>query len=118
MTVGLAACDMNDRTARDTQVRNDVATLVNALAMYRLNAGHFPSTAQGLAALVDKPTGDPVPERWTKLCERMPLDPWGAPYQYRREREETKKDPGYDLWSMGKDGVSGTRDDIHPLLED
>ena len=109
---------MNDRTARDTQVRNDVATLVNALAMYRLNAGYFPSTAQGLAALVDKPVGDPVPEHWTKLSERMPLDPWGAPYQYRRERKEAKEDPGYDIWSMGKDGVSGTRDDIHPLSED
>lgn len=118
MTVGLAGCDMNDGCSPDSQVRNDAASLAVALGMYRLNAGHFPSTEQGLAALVDKPDGDPVPELWTRLSDRIPLDPWGAAYQYRRERQETKDDPGYDLWSMGKDGANGTQDDIYPMQND
>ena len=68
-----------------------------------------PTTEQGLQALVQRPTSDPVPEKWTQLMEEVLKDPWGKQYQYKQPAERSKK--GYDLYSLGPDGVD-SEDDI------
>ncbi|MBA3537031.1 MAG: type II secretion system major pseudopilin GspG [Tatlockia sp.] len=60
----------------------DILIIKNALKFYKLDNGFYPTTAQGLEALVVKPTREPIPKRWVKYLERLPLDPWGKNYQY------------------------------------
>lgn len=76
--------------------------LSKALDIYRLEVGHYPSTEQGLQALVTAPADEP---RWTGpyLQKKLPLDPWGHNYSYRYPGENSE----YDLLSMGKDGQPG-----------
>ena len=76
---------------------------------YRINAGHFPSTEQGLQALVERPTIPPLPEDWVKLADRVPKDPWGNEYRYRCLPESSAHP--YDIISNGPDGIEGTKDD-------
>jgi general secretion pathway protein G len=89
--------------ARVTAARQDIASLMQALKLYRLDNRRYPSTAQGLRALVEKPSGDPVPTNWKPYLERLPDDPWGTPYQYLN--------PGLhgeiDVMSFGADGRAG-----------
>lgn len=83
--------------------RAQIDALEKALAQYRLDAGHYPPSELGLAALVKKPANEP---KWSGpyLSKDVPLDPWGKPYLY-------KCCPGdhgdFDLYSLGKDGVPG-----------
>jgi len=74
-----------------------------ALDQYRLDNDYYPSSAQGLAALVTPPTGDPAPHNWRGpyLKHAVPLDPWSHPYVYRAVGG------GYDLLSLGRDGRDG-----------
>ena len=90
----------------------DISTLGTNIVRYRTMAGVIPSQAQGLEALAKKPTGNPVPKTWHKLTDETTLiDPWGHPYQYRNPG---KRNPsGYDIYSLGPDGVDGTPDDIY-----
>ncbi|KJZ38475.1 MULTISPECIES: type II secretion system major pseudopilin GspG [Pseudomonas] len=76
--------------------------LSKALDLYRLEVGHYPSTEQGLQALVTAPADEP---RWTGpyLQKKLPQDPWGRNYSYRYPGENSE----YDLLSMGKDGQPG-----------
>ena len=76
--------------------------LSKALDLYRLEVGHYPSTEQGLQALVTAPTDEP---RWTGpyLQKKIPQDPWGHNYNYRYPGENSE----YDLLSLGKDGQPG-----------
>lgn len=69
-----------------------------------------PTTEQGIKALVERPSSEPVPERWTQLLEEVPKDPWGQEYKYRYPATKSKKP--YDIYSAGKDGQEGTDDDI------
>ncbi len=91
--------------ARGVAARQDIASLMQALKLYRLDNRRYPSTEQGLAALVAKPTLAPLPDGWKAggYVERLPLDPWGKPYQYLY--------PGLrgelDVFSFGADGVAG-----------
>ena len=91
--------------ARVVAARQDIASLMQALKLYRLDNRRYPTTEQGLAALVTKPTLAPVPEGWKSggYVERLPLDPWSKPYQYLN--------PGLrgeiDVFSFGADGVAG-----------
>jgi general secretion pathway protein G len=73
-----------------------------ALDTYRLDVGRYPSTEEGLAALVTKPENEP---KWNGpyLQKGVPLDPWGKPYQYKSPGEHRE----IDLWSFGKDGQPG-----------
>lgn len=97
-------------SAKLTQVRNDVAALRNALDMYKLNGGSYPTTQQGLKALVDKPTSQPVPRMWTRISDRVPLDPWGSEYIYRFPGRKNANE--FEIVSKGKDGQEGSSDDI------
>lgn len=93
-------------------VQTDIFTLQACLVRYRTRTGFVPSQAQGLDALVNKPSGDPALRTWTQLAAASSLlDPWGHPYQYRNP---SKRDAGiFDIYSMGPDGLDGTADDIY-----
>ncbi len=78
--------------------------------MYKLNGGNLPSTAQGLKALVEKPTDDPVPVRWVQMMPKIPLDPWGKPYVY--QFPGSKKPETFEIICSGPDGMKGTGDDL------
>ncbi|GAB1385632.1 type II secretion system major pseudopilin GspG [Melaminivora sp.] len=89
--------------ARSTAARTDVANIMQALKLYRLDNQRYPSAEQGLQALVSKPGSGPVPGNWRPYLEKLPNDPWGRPYQYLN--------PGIkgevDVMSFGADGQSG-----------
>ncbi len=81
------------------------------LMTYRLKLGDYPSTAEGLQALVSPPAGKA--DRWGKepfVKDGIPPDPWSEPYQYAYPAKRNKS--GYDLWSKGPDKQDGTEDDI------
>jgi general secretion pathway protein G len=82
--------------------RSQIDSFEKALDQYRLDTGHYPSTEQGLAALVEKPDGEP---HWggPYLKRSVPKDPWGHPYQYRYPGEKGE----VDVFSYGKDGQPG-----------
>jgi general secretion pathway protein G len=79
-----------------------INALEKALDQYRLDIGRYPSTEQGLAALVAKPQNEP---KWQGpyLAKAVPMDPWGRPYQYKAPGEKAE----YDLLSFGRDGQPG-----------
>jgi general secretion pathway protein G len=85
-----------------TAARAQIDALEKALDQYRLDTGHYPSTEQGLGALLQRPQNEP---KWTGpyLRKNVPLDPWGRPYQYRAPGEKGD----FDLLSLGKDGAPG-----------
>lgn len=80
----------------------------DALEQYKLDNGNYPTTAQGLKALVEKPTTPPVPNRWRQYLDKLPKDGWDEDFIYIS--------PGvnrpYDLRSKGPDRTEGTEDDI------
>ena len=87
------------------------ANIGTALKLYELDNGNFPTTEQGLNALLIKPTSNPVPINWNgPYLEKKPVDPWKNPYQYKYPG--THNPTGYDLYSLGKDSQEGTSDDI------
>lgn len=82
------------------------ANIATGLKLYELDNGNFPSTQEGLDALLTKPTSA---KNWNgPYLERKPIDPWGKEYQYRCPGEHRKAD--YDLYSLGKDGAEGADD--------
>lgn len=91
--------------ARVTVAKTDLRTISAALKVYRLDNGDYPTTQQGLAALVRRPTAAPQPANWSSegYLPDEPLDPWGRPYAYRSPGENG----GFDLLSLGKDGQPG-----------
>jgi general secretion pathway protein G len=68
--------------ARRATAKVQVGTIVQALKLYRLDNGFYPSTEQGLAALVQRPTSNPVPQNWKPYMDKVPKDPWGGDFQY------------------------------------
>jgi general secretion pathway protein G len=94
-------------SAKEATARSQIEMLGAALDAYRLDNGRYPTTDQGLDALWDRPTRDPVPERWRGpyLRKAIPSDPWGNPYVYRSPGEQSRT--GYDLLSHGADGRPG-----------
>jgi general secretion pathway protein G len=88
--------------ARLARVRSDIAVLENAIKLYRLDNFRYPTTEQGLSALVAKPTRDPVPNNWAQngYVERLPSDPWGGAYQYLFPGVHGE----FDVFSYGADG--------------
>jgi len=91
--------------ARAVAAKSDIAAIVAALKLYRLDNQRYPTSEQGLAALTARPTQPPVPPNWKPngYLERLPKDPWGQPYQYLN--------PGLhgeiDVYSFGADGQPG-----------
>lgn len=91
--------------ARMVAARQDIATLMQALKLYKLDNITYPSTEQGLQALTTKPASAPVPSNWKSggYIDRLPKDPWGHEFQYLN--------PGLhgeiDVFSLGADGAQG-----------
>jgi general secretion pathway protein G len=91
--------------ARKIAAKQDIATLVQALKLYRLDNLRYPTTEQTLQALVAKPTLSPVPQNWKAggYLERLPNDPWGHPYLYLSPGRNGE----IDVLSLGADGQPG-----------
>lgn len=89
-------------------VKADInSNIAMALKLYEMDNTNFPTTEQGLDALLVKPSSNPVPPNWNgPYLERKPIDPWGRFYQYRCPGNH--KD--YDLYSLGKDGTESDDD--------
>jgi general secretion pathway protein G len=92
------------------RVKGDFNSLGSVLKMYKINNGFYPSTAQGLKALVTRPGGAPAPKSWTALADKVPLDPWGQEYTYKFPGSKVATE--FELVTKGKDGQSGTEDDM------
>jgi general secretion pathway protein G len=90
--------------ARRTKAAADLASLGQALNLYRLDNGMYPTTDQGLEALVERPTTAPVPKAWRSegYIDRVPTDPWGNAYVYVLAAPQR-----FALASLGADGVEG-----------
>ena len=97
------------RAAAEADIKANISV---ALDLYELDNGTFPSTEQGLEALMQKPTANPAPSNWNGpyLKGGLPKDPWGRPYAYVFPGQQHER--GYDLFSYGPDGVEGGGDDI------
>lgn len=97
--------------ARTAAAKADVTVNVpTALKLYELDNGFFPTSEQGLEALLKKPATEPVPANWNgPYLERTPIDPWGKPYQY--ESPGTHRPHDYDLFSLGKSAKAEAKDD-------
>lgn len=91
--------------ARAARAQSDIGAISSAIKLYRLDNFQYPTTEQGLQALVSQPTSAPVPSNWAGggYMDRLPVDPWGRPYQYLQ--------PGvygdFDVFSYGADGTAG-----------
>ena len=89
--------------ARQTAAKTDISTIMQALKLYKLDNGVYPTQEQGLQALLTKPSTAPVPGNWKPYLDKLPNDPWGRAYQYLN--------PGVkgpvDVFSYGADGQPG-----------
>jgi|TARA_B110000908_G_C10250545_1_gene451750 general secretion pathway protein G len=107
--IGLVAPNILGRVdeARVTAAQTDIATIEQALEMYKLDNYRYPTTDQGITALVILPTTSPIPKKWNPAGylkkKKLPVDPWGGQYQYLS--------PGaigpFDLYSLGADAKEG-----------
>jgi general secretion pathway protein G len=92
--------------AKVTAAQSDINNIVQGLKMYKATNGRYPTTEQGLKALVVRPTVGPIPPAWMQQLPKLPNDPWGQPYQYVM--------PGLkgevDVFSLGADGSPGGED--------
>lgn len=91
--------------AKITVAKSDLKSISNALDLYKLDNFTYPTTEQGLEALVSKPTGFPEPKNWNKdgYLPKLPKDPWGNPYQLLSPADSKP----YDVYTLGADGREG-----------
>ena len=91
--------------ARIIAAKQDIASVMQALKLYKLDNQHYPTTEQGLQALVTKPSSTPIPSNWKSsgYLEKLPVDPWGNPYQYLFPGTHGE----FDVFSFGIDGAMG-----------
>jgi general secretion pathway protein G len=94
--------------AKVTVAKGDIKAIGAALDMYKLDNFAYPSTQQGLEALVSRPSGNPPAKNWSKdgYLKKLPIDPWGNTYQYLSPGSKGT----YDLYSLGADGKEGGSD--------
>ena len=98
----------NVDVAKETTVESDIKTIMTQLKLYEARNLQPPTTEQGLKALVEMPTIEPIPERWTQLLEEVPKDPWKHELRYQFPARRSKAD--YDVYSLGPDGVESADD--------
>jgi len=91
--------------ARILAAKQDIATLMQALKLYRLDNQRYPTTEQGLQALIARPSNGPQPANWKTggYIDRLNKDPWGNPYQYASPGTRSE----VDIFSYGADGQPG-----------
>jgi general secretion pathway protein G len=114
LLISLAAPRIIGRTdeARVTKARADIRAVESALQMYRLDSSAYPTTEQGLTALVEQPTTGRIPKRWRDggYLERVPLDAWDNDFLYASDGST------YVLRSLGADGEEGG-DDVNADID-
>lgn len=89
--------------ARAVKAKQDISAISSALQLYRLDNFRYPTTDQGLEALVTKPTTEPVPRNWKPYIERLPQDPWGREYLYLSPGQHGE----FDVFTYGANGING-----------
>ena len=89
--------------ARIVKAKQDVLAIQNALDLYRLDNGVYPSTDQGLLSLVQKPTSNPIPRDWRSYLKSLPKDPWNREYLYLNPGQHGD----VDVFTYGAEGQSG-----------
>ena len=99
----------NIEYAKHQAVATDIQSIGTQLKLYESMNGYYPTTEQGVQALVVQPDTDPKPSRWYQLFKEMPKDPWHNNYIYRCPG--IKNPNGYDLFSCGPDRIPDTADD-------
>jgi general secretion pathway protein G len=106
--VGIQIFQQVDK-GRVAAAQTQISNLVGVLELYRMDNGRFPTTEQGLVALVQAPSLEPVPRNYQPggylPGGKVPLDPWGEPYQYAAPGEHNVH--SFDLWSLGADNLPG-----------
>jgi general secretion pathway protein G len=95
----------NPDKARTAKAKNDIQALGGALDIYRLDNYVYPTTDQGLEALINKPTSSPEPPNWKQggYIKKLSKDPWGNEYLYLNPGEHGET----DIYSLGADGAPG-----------
>ncbi|MBB5392763.1 MULTISPECIES: type II secretion system major pseudopilin GspG [unclassified Herbaspirillum] len=103
----------HDHSPQTQAAESAMRDISAGLEQYRKDNGRYPSTQQGLLALVIKPARAPVPANWAigGYVERLPRDPWGHPYQYGADEDGAS----YQLFSFGEAGPEGGEDDAHVI---
>lgn len=93
----------NPDKARVVRAQQDIQTIASALQLYKLDNFVYPTTDQGLEALIQQPTTPPVPKHWKPggYLEQLPLDPWDHPYQYLQPGVHNTS---FDVYTLGADG--------------
>lgn len=121
--IGILAASVMPKLVRqipfvqNKRTNSDIITLSGQLDTYYMQNNDYPSTEQGLRALIQKPTSSPIPKNWNgPYIKKVPLDPWSREYKYKCPGDHNPDE--YDLWSTGKDGQDGTEDDIDNWSED
>ncbi len=91
--------------ARQAKVKQDIRAIESALDLYKLDNYRYPTTEQGLEALVERPNGGPEPENYKEggYLRQLPEDPWGNAYKYQNPGEHGE----IDIYSLGADGAPG-----------
>ncbi len=97
----------NIEKASISRASTDIKSISSQLELYKAENYQYPSTDQGLEALVSKPSGDPAPKNWRQYLNKTPMDPWENPYKYLSPGSHGD----FDIYSFGPDGVQ-SEDDI------
>ena len=95
--------------ARQVRAQQDIMAIQSAMDLYMLDNGFYPSTEQGIAALVKPPQGSPQPRNWHRYLAHEPIDPWQQPYHYRNPGEHGD----IDIFTYGKTKQPNTEDQIN-----
>jgi general secretion pathway protein G len=96
----------NIEKASISRASTDIKSISSQLELYKAENYQYPSTDQGLEALVTKPSGDPTPKNWRQYLNKTPMDPWENPYKYLSPGSHGD----FDIYSFGPDGVQGDDD--------
>ena len=96
----------NIEKASISRAKTDIKSISSMLELYKAENYAYPSTDQGLEALVSKPSGDPAPKNWRQYLKKLPIDPWEVPYKYLSPGSHGD----IDIYSFGPDGVQSDDD--------
>jgi len=96
----------NIEKASISRASTDIKSISSQLELYKAENYQYPSTDQGLEALVNKPSGDPTPKNWRQYLNKTPLDPWENPYKYLSPGSHGD----FDIYSFGPDGIQSDDD--------
>ena len=96
----------NIEKASISRAGTDIKSISSQLELYKAENYQYPSTDQGLEALVKKPSGDPTPKNWRQYLNKTPMDPWENPYKYLSPGSHGD----FDIYSFGPDGIQSDDD--------